>query len=175
LVRYEELVRNPVDVVQAACEFLGERYEPTILRFFETVPDHVGDIPCHTKLLTPIDAASVGSFNQMSSDEIAHIEAACREGMEAMGYPLRFPNRTIRSDGAESPDALVSRQKRFAVSSRNWKWWQESYLWIRLFAPNDQEQKYRLSLWRLHWFVRRMLVRLHLRYWLVVWPFQKSH
>ena len=86
LVRYEDLVRNPFDTITRICEFLEERYEPAMLRFFEATPEQFRTLPHHRRLFQPLDGCSVGEFRQMSAREIAEIEAGCAEGMEAVGY-----------------------------------------------------------------------------------------
>ena len=96
LVRYEELVRQPAEVVGAMCGFLGEQYEPGMLRFFQRVrgPSHAIP-PTHRELLEPIHARGIGRFRQMSADEIEWIEAACAEGMEEMSYPFTTSQRRV--------------------------------------------------------------------------------
>lgn len=88
LVRYEDLVQRPADTVAGICAFLGEQYDPAMLRFFEQTPARFQGLPHHRRLFRPLDAASVGEFRQMSSEEIETIEASCAEGMEAWGYPF---------------------------------------------------------------------------------------
>ena len=90
LVRYEELVRKPAEIVEAICAFLRENYESSVLRYYERIPPAGGSfaLPHHKKLLGPVDTGSVGGFRQMPSHEIRQIEAACVVGMETMGYPF---------------------------------------------------------------------------------------
>jgi hypothetical protein len=91
LVRYEDLVQTPAEVVAGICAFLDERYEPAMLRFYERTPAHFRDQNHHRKLFQPLDARSVGEFSRMSREEIGAIESACAEGMQAMGYAFTIP------------------------------------------------------------------------------------
>ena len=86
LLRYEELVGAPQQTLDRLCAFLGDRYEPRMLDFFQNVPERLRTASHHRKLASPIDPASVGGFRAMPEAEIAQIEAACREEMRAMGY-----------------------------------------------------------------------------------------
>ena len=90
LVRYEELVQKPVEVIKSICAFLGESYEPTMSNFFEQIPEnlrltHPKDLG---KLSGPVVTTSIGNFQKMSTDDIKQIEAACAAGMEVLGYPF---------------------------------------------------------------------------------------
>ena len=65
---------------------MGEEYDPRMLDFFRHVPERLRHATQHRKLVTPVDAASVGRFREMPDAEIEQIESACAFGMEAMGY-----------------------------------------------------------------------------------------
>ncbi len=86
LLRYEELVREPRLVLEHACSFLGEDYDPAMQEFFQQVPNRLREAAHHQKLAKPVDAASVGGFRDMPADDIARIEAWCADGMETLGY-----------------------------------------------------------------------------------------
>lgn len=86
LVRYEELVRKPEEVIKKICAFLGEKYEPQMLRFYERIPGFLAARPHHKHLLEPVNPGYVGIFRQMSQRDIEWIESVCAAGMEALGY-----------------------------------------------------------------------------------------
>ncbi|HEY2990318.1 MAG TPA: sulfotransferase [Candidatus Binatia bacterium] len=86
LVRYEELVRRPEELVRDLCVYLGKGYEPEMLRFFERIPVWLARIPFNKDLLGPVDPRHIGSFRKMPARDIERIEAACAAGMDAMGY-----------------------------------------------------------------------------------------
>ena len=91
IVRYEDLVLDTRAVLQTICDFLGERFEPAMLRFFETTAGQLslidGDI--HRKLERPPCADDVERWRrEMSDDQIAEVQAVAGESLRAMGYPL---------------------------------------------------------------------------------------
>jgi hypothetical protein len=146
LVRYEELAHKPLEVIQATCAFLGERYEPRMLRFFERVPEHVRDWPFHSRLLGPVASASVGGFRQMSTLEIERIEAACRAGMEAMGYPFAA-HREVVEGMAPARSHLLK-------------------------LLSDRLRYYRWKPWRRPLVRWRVAIRVRARYWLTLGPWR---
>ena len=107
LVRYEDLVQAPAVTVARICDYLGERYEPTMLRFFEHTPAHFQGLPHHRKLLQPLDAESVGEFRQMPPAEIEAIEAGCADGMRAMRYRFSASAPGRRQDGPPEERRVV--------------------------------------------------------------------
>ncbi len=147
LVRYEELVRKPVEAVGAMCAFLGQSYEPTMLRFFERIPEHIRRIsPIDlSKLSGPVVPTSVGNFREMSTRDLAWIEAACAVGMGEMGYPFSTGSPR-RIDGKIPQRTNV----------------------LRLFL--DRVSYYRLNpeRWRRGWFRWKMMLHLRAHYLLAL-------
>jgi hypothetical protein len=94
LVRYEDLVREPEQTVEAVCASLGERFEPGMLRFYERTPAHYRGLPHHQRLFGPLDPGFVGEFRQLSDREIEAVEERCAVGMDALGYERVRPRRT---------------------------------------------------------------------------------
>lgn len=141
LVRYEDLVQRPADTVAGICSFLGEMYEPAMLRFFEHTPQHFRALPHHRRLFQPLDARSVGVFRQMAAEEIEAIEASCAGGMEAVGYVV-----TTRP---EARKALAPTQRK----------WFLALLIDRLRYYRWSPQRWRLGL--LRW---KIVLRVRARY-----------
>lgn len=84
LVRYEELVHNPEQVVRGICDHLGEPFEEGVFTFHERIPEwfrRPGG-----KLDEPVNTTSIGNFRKMDPATVAAIEAGCAAGMEALGY-----------------------------------------------------------------------------------------
>ena len=150
LVRYEELVQKPTEVVKAICSFIGEPYEPTMLRFFELIPERLHGRYHLRKLFEPMNATSVGNFRQMSTRDIERIEAACAEGMEAMGYP--FTTRLATRPG------VVNRNAPRILSFL-------SFLLDRLHYYRWDKGR-----WRAGWFRWKIVFRARARYWLTLMP-----
>jgi hypothetical protein len=92
-VRYEDLVREPERTVRGICAFLGEAFEPEMLRWRERpgagTPERERHI--HGKLTQPIlaDAASVWR-RKLSAVECFLIEASLHRDLERLGYALRY-------------------------------------------------------------------------------------
>lgn len=86
LVRYEKLVTRPEQTLQAVCDFLGENFEPQMLEFYRSTPQHFRRNPHHRKLASPLDTEDIGVYKQLTQKQLAFIEAGCASGMEYMGY-----------------------------------------------------------------------------------------
>ena len=86
-VRYEQLVTEPESTVPQICEFLGERFEPTML-------DHTGLarelVPRsgHYEVQEPVSTRSIGNWRKMGLfDQKVAIRVAGRE-LHELGYEL---------------------------------------------------------------------------------------
>lgn len=127
LVRYEELVQRPTETVQAMCAYLGERYEPEMLRFFERIPSWLARIPFNQDLLGPVDPRHMGRFRQMSPQDIERIEAACATGMEAMGYEFTVAKPKLVRIAAPTKFNYLMDRLRFY----RWNWGRWRRGWTR--------------------------------------------
>jgi len=150
LVRYEELVQKPADVVKSMCAFLDEPYEPAMLSFFERIPDQFRNHPNLGRLAGPVDPASVGNFRQMSPSDIGQIEAACAAGMEALGYVATTHPKVVKATAPARPNFF-----RFALGR------------LRYHGLNRER-------WRRSWFRWRMVLRLRARYLLTLGPLRSK-
>jgi Sulfotransferase family len=87
LVRYEELVTRPQQVIQDLCTYIDEPYSEALLSFFQHIPK---SFLARRKKLglvgNPISSSSIGNFEDMRPEDLQLIEAYCNEGMSAMGY-----------------------------------------------------------------------------------------
>ena len=120
-IRYEELVREPRKIIAAACAYMGETFEPDMLRFFERIPGRLGAIAHHGKLLKAMNTDSVGKFAQMPLDDIRFIEAACMEGMKALGYAFSASPQPLRLAAPSKIDFVLNRLRYYGWSSRRWR------------------------------------------------------
>lgn len=153
LVRYEELVEKPGEVAEAMCTFLGEPYEPTMLSFFERIPETWRANPRvmhHPRLFQPVDRSSMGSFLRMSTQDIERIEVTCAHGMEALGYPF-----TIRP-------RVLGRKTREKLSRVNF--------WINRLRYYGRDWQR----WRRGWFRWKMVLRVRARYLLMLGPLRNK-
>src|SRR5262245_24932490 len=149
LVRYEDLVERPADVVSQTCAFLGERWEPEMLHFFEAPTNGLPTTPHHRRLRQPVDPSSVGRFRALAATEIAEIEAICADGMDELGYArnaatLRhLPPPPGRLATAANRVRFYLRQpRRFRRGLARWRIvlrvrarWLLSLGWVRARAP----------------------------------------
>ena len=142
LVQYEQLVRHPTESVQAICAYLGEDYEPDMMRFFERVPNQLKRIKYNQDLLTPVTPSHIGRFREMSTDEIKRVEAACGIGMEAMGY--EFSGAKPKILPIKEPTKLEFMIDRLRFYGWNRYRWRRG--WIRWKVVLRVRLKYFLSL-----------------------------
>lgn len=122
LVQYEQLVRHPTESVQTICTYLGEDYEPDMMRFFERIPNQLKRIKYNQDLLIPVNPSHIGRFREMSTDEIKRIEAACAIGMEAMGYD--FSGTKPRMLPIKAPTKLefvIDRMRFYGWNRHRWR------------------------------------------------------
>jgi hypothetical protein len=142
LVRYEQLVRHPTESVQAICAYLGENYEPDMMRFFERIPNQLARIKYNQDLLTPVSPSHIGRFREMSTDEIKRVEAACGIGMEGMGY--EFSGAKPKILPIQAPTKLefaIDRMRFYGLNRHRWR-----RGWIRWKVVLRLRLKYFLSL-----------------------------
>ncbi len=93
LVRYEDLVREPEASLREICAFLGEDYDPGMLRFHEDAFDHVSgfDGPVHAELGRPPRASDAERWRTEASPlRILVFESIAGAAMDAVPNPRRF-------------------------------------------------------------------------------------
>ncbi len=91
LLKYEDLVARPEESVRCACDFLGERFEPRMLKFFETdEAKKSGSLSVSWENTgRPILSENAGKFRAgLARAEIELFEAIASEGLDFFGYPL---------------------------------------------------------------------------------------
>ena len=86
-VREPRLVRERFEeTLRALCAFLGEPFEPAMLRFHERTPDQYRTLKHHERLSRPLDTTTLGTFRELSAPEIEIVERQCAAGMRALAY-----------------------------------------------------------------------------------------
>lgn len=148
LIKYESLVEDSEAVLEETCAFLGDSFEPGMMRFFERIPEHILSLK-HLDLgplTSPLNTASVGRFRDLPEREIGQIEGLCAAGMEALGYSFvtSFRAPTIRG-----PRRLRRRTLLFDK--------------LRYYRFNRER-------WRRGWYRWKMSLRLLARYWVRLGP-----
>jgi hypothetical protein len=98
-VRYEDLVQNPASTVRSLCDFLGEEYTPSMLRFHEDAEEYMKDAAeehYNETATHPITDDRVDAWKRyLSAEEVALVESICTAVMEAFGYTPKAPPITL--------------------------------------------------------------------------------
>lgn len=93
---YGDLVRNTEQTLRRVCDFLGEDFEPGMLRFYENAEQ---ETPArarkmHTKTLRPPRESDVDRWKrELGHVQVLIFEAAAANTMITAGQSLRFPVR----------------------------------------------------------------------------------
>jgi hypothetical protein len=93
-VRYESLVAEPTETVEAVCGFLDLAYDPTMLAFAErdgAVPAKVEANPRHARLAEPLSPGTRSWRSHMERDDLAAFEAAAGDLLDELGYERAVP------------------------------------------------------------------------------------
>lgn len=142
LVRYEELVKKPEEIIKKICEYIGERYEDSMLRFFNRTPEQI-IAQKGGKLLGPVDTSSVGKFHKMTTREIEQIEIGCAAGMQLMKYSFTQQHpKVIKSAEVLSPkrqNVFVFLIDRLRYYKWNLKRWHHGWMrWKRMIIVRSR-------------------------------------
>lgn len=97
-LRYEELVSQPEATLRGVCDFLGEPFEDSMLRYDERAEAERGFDPSESwklKTLKPLDPDRREAWrDSLDAVQIALVENAAGEGLEALGYRREAPERS---------------------------------------------------------------------------------
>jgi hypothetical protein len=90
IVHYEDLVREPRQMLLEICRFGGFEFSESMLRPTRAGSRWQGNSAYYYKALDGISTAPVDKWKDcLTEDEIWWIELHCRKGMELAGYPLQ--------------------------------------------------------------------------------------
>ncbi len=90
-VRYESLVRNPVEECTALCAFLGLPYDEAMPRFHEGRTNTKPGLSAKHAWL-PITPGLRNWRSQMTAEDAERFEAAAGELLDELGYPRVIPS-----------------------------------------------------------------------------------
>lgn len=111
-IRYEDLVCEPAVTLRSVCDFLNETFEPSMLRFYETVDQHMAHRIRTPSIKGPVNRSGLSKWRKrLSPSQIAVIEGLCREEMTTLGYE--------QATDASSVSVLVILKRLYW----NWKAW----------------------------------------------------
>lgn len=86
-VRYEDLVCHAESTLRSVCSFLGEAFEPKMLRFYETADQHMAGPIRTPSIKGPVNQKGLSKWRRrLRPSDVAAIEGLCREEMNALGY-----------------------------------------------------------------------------------------
>jgi hypothetical protein len=88
VIRYEDLVKNPKEIMLAVCRHVGIDFLEELLRPTRAGKSWQGN-SAHQAAFSGVDASTVDRWReQLDPREVWWIELHCRQGMEIAGYPL---------------------------------------------------------------------------------------
>jgi hypothetical protein len=99
LLRYEELLDRPEDALRALCRFLGEDYEPAMLRYFEGAEAKKSAALSESwrNTANPIQQSNHGRWRQaLTDDDVRMVEASAAPLMRRLGYEPVTPETELR-------------------------------------------------------------------------------
>ena len=95
MLRYEDLVTDPEPTLRRLCAFLGEDFDPSMLRYYERPESELGFDPSESwkwNTLRPLDAGRLEAWREsLSPTQVALIERAAGEHLEGLGYASAAP------------------------------------------------------------------------------------
>ena len=92
LVRYEDLVRSPVECLTDVCSFLNVVFEPQMLSYYEKTDISLltrrseKNRLAHANLSKPINMERVASREHLSEEEVTRISYLLRKELREFGY-----------------------------------------------------------------------------------------
>lgn len=101
-VHYEDLISDAERTVSQICNFIGEDFNPAMLRFFETEEARISAHLAHDwrKTAMPILTGNANKYIRgMHADEVAIIESQAGEIMNRLGYRLVSTSLAVQKPG----------------------------------------------------------------------------
>lgn len=111
-LRYEDLIEEPKTQMRKVCAFLGEKYPPDLLKFFEKPTARALSKLSRSweNVGKPVLSDNKGRFTtHLSTREIALIESVCETEMLSFGYDLASEKRP--APNALQKAAFLAREK----------------------------------------------------------------
>lgn len=90
-IRYEDLATKPAETIRDVCGFIGEDFEPDMLKFDKRQPALAGlELETAGRLRRPINSSAVGRWHRdLNSMETTAMFSAHRRLFETLGYGPR--------------------------------------------------------------------------------------
>lgn len=108
-VHFEELVRNPVDVMADLSSRLDLQWEPQMGMATDfRLPDHTRDF--HSLVAGPPDSTRANAWEkQLGPRQVELFESVAEDLLESLGYAVHFGQRARRPNAFEKAEAGVQR------------------------------------------------------------------
>lgn len=100
LLRYEELLDRPEESLRAVCAFLGEEYEPAMLRYFEGEEARKSAALSESwkNTASPVQKGNHGRWRtELDAQDVRMVEASAAPIMRRLGYETATPEADLRS------------------------------------------------------------------------------
>lgn len=160
LIRYEDLIEDPTNTVKMICNFIGEEYEPTMLKFYRTESARKSESlsGAWKNTASPILKGNRNTFiTGLRPAEIRLVEAITGDLMVRFGYPF-FSQKQARHQARQLGES-------FSAPEPGWL----KFLLYRLmnfyWAVRVEIRSMRYDRnYRQFWRRRMFLLRLHLRF-----------
>ena len=120
-IRYEDLCAAPETVIRDLCEFLGEKFDPSMLAPHETRSARAwSEHPLHAKTAQPISTKYCEMYRtRLSAEDVAALESLIGGTLQRFNYPLsgsvhsipaRLAGQLIESDTVTNPENVPYRR-----------------------------------------------------------------
>jgi hypothetical protein len=99
-VRYEDLVRNPAQVLGEICAFLKEPYDENMLLYHATATEEMPEasVHWHRSSISPPDPSKIGLWKQrMSQCDRILFEQVSGDALDLFGYGREYRPSTLAS------------------------------------------------------------------------------
>lgn len=108
-VHFEELVRNPVVVLEDLSNRLDLQWEPQMGMATDfRLPDHTQDF--HSLVTDPPDATRANAWEkQLGARQVELFESVAEDLLESLGYAVHFGQRARRPNAFERAEAEIQR------------------------------------------------------------------
>lgn len=121
VIRYEDLVTDPVAITRQVCDFIGEDYVPEMLTLHgdEDFRDGGSNSSYGPRGVGVISADSIGKYRQvLAESQVRFIETSLQDSMEHFGYAPSLE----RSDPGSSLRFWVTTYPFESARARLWEW-----------------------------------------------------
>jgi len=125
LVKYEDLLQEPEDTVEALCEFIGVPYEEAMLYYYETEDAQATSQSSglFDNLSVPIKQDNFGKFRDgLPDEEVRLTEKQTKTQMDFFGYDRVYDDDALDAFEFEDEEAYKEADRQLQRSAQ-WRYW----------------------------------------------------